>query len=75
MKVTVTKDKEGIARAELFGVEKKEKVPQKKAGVKTSKKEAEAMIEATTDIITTTLKGGGEVGIAGFGAFSAKTRA
>ena len=43
--------------------------------VGTSKKEAEAMVEAMTDIITATLKGGGEVGIAGFGAFSAKTRA
>ncbi|MFA5937241.1 MAG: HU family DNA-binding protein [Candidatus Paceibacterota bacterium] len=39
------------------------------------KKEAEAMVEAAVDIITATLKGGGEVGIAGFGAFSAKTRA
>jgi DNA-binding protein HU-beta len=43
--------------------------------VGTSKKEAEAMVEAMTDIITATLKSGGEVGIAGFGAFSAKTRA
>ena len=43
--------------------------------VGTSKKEAEAMIEAMTDIVTNTLKSGGEVGIAGFGAFSAKTRA
>lgn len=43
--------------------------------VGTSKKESEAMIEAMTDIIIATLKSGGEVGIAGFGAFSAKTRA
>ncbi|MBS3169129.1 60S ribosomal protein L31 [Candidatus Woesearchaeota archaeon] len=42
VKVTVTKDETGIARAELFGVEKKERAPQKKAGVKTSKKETEA---------------------------------
>ncbi|NLZ96721.1 MAG: HU family DNA-binding protein [Candidatus Magasanikbacteria bacterium] len=40
-----------------------------------SKKEAEAMIEAFVDIVTTTLKSGGEVNIAGFGAFSAKMRA
>jgi DNA-binding protein HU-beta len=44
-----------------------------KVGV--SKKEAEAMIEATVEIITSTLTAGGEVSIAGFGAFSAKTRA
>ncbi|MEK7623603.1 MAG: HU family DNA-binding protein [Patescibacteria group bacterium] len=41
----------------------------------TSKKEAESMVEAAVDIITSTLTGGGEVNIAGFGAFSAKTRA
>lgn len=40
-----------------------------------SKKESEAMINAMVDIITTTLTAGGEVTIAGFGAFSAKTRA
>lgn len=40
-----------------------------------SKKEAESMVEAMVDIITSTLKSGDEVGIAGFGAFSAKTRA
>ena len=45
----------------------------KKAGV--SKKEAEGMIEAFTDIVTNTLKDGGSVTIAGFGQFSAKTRA
>jgi len=44
-----------------------------KAGV--NKKEAEDMIAAFVDIVTTTLQGGGEVNIAGFGAFSAKTRA
>lgn len=43
--------------------------------VGTSKKEAEAMVEAAVEIITATLKAGGEVGIAGFGAFSARTRA
>lgn len=46
---------------------------QEKAGV--NKKEAEDMIAAFVDIVTTTLQGGGEVNIAGFGAFSAKTRA
>ena len=40
-----------------------------------AKKEAESVIEAFVDIVTSTLKGGGEVNIAGFGAFSAKTRA
>ncbi len=40
-----------------------------------SKKEGEAMVEALTDIITETIKNNGEVTIAGFGAFSAKTRA
>lgn len=40
-----------------------------------AKKEAVAMVEAFTDIVISTLKGGGEVNIAGFGAFSAKTRA
>lgn len=44
-----------------------------KVGV--SKKEAEAMVEAFVDIVTTKLTQGDEVGIAGFGAFSAKTRA
>ncbi len=46
---------------------------QEKAGV--SKKEAEEMIASFVSIVTTTLQGGGEVNIAGFGAFSAKTRA
>jgi DNA-binding protein HU-beta len=45
----------------------------KKVGV--SKKEAEEMIDAFVSIITNTLRNGGSVGIAGFGAFSAKTRA
>ena len=40
-----------------------------------SKKQAEDAVEAITDMITETLKGGGEVTIAGFGAFSAKQRA
>ncbi len=40
-----------------------------------SKKEGEAMIEAYVSIVTDTLRHGGSVGIAGFGAFSAKTRA
>ena len=44
-----------------------------KVGV--SKKEAEAMVEAFVDITTAELKASGEVTIAGFGAFSAKTRA
>jgi len=40
-----------------------------------SKKQAEDCIETFTDIVTETLKGNGEVVIAGFGAFSAKQRA
>jgi len=40
-----------------------------------SKKEGESMIEAFVDLVTNTIKTGGEVTIAGFGAFSAKTRA
>jgi len=43
--------------------------------VGTSKKEAEEMVAAFVEIVTTTLKAGGEVNIAGFGAFSAKLRA
>lgn len=39
------------------------------------KTQTEKMIEATTEIITETLKQGGEVTIAGFGAFMAKKRA
>lgn len=44
-----------------------------KVGV--TKKVAEDAVEAMTEIITQTLKAGGEVTIAGFGAFSAKQRA
>ncbi len=44
-----------------------------KVGV--SKKESEGMVEAFVDIVIETLKANGEVTIAGFGAFSAKTRA
>ncbi len=40
-----------------------------------SKKEAEEMLEAFVNITMTTLKQGGSVNIAGFGQFSAKTRA
>lgn len=39
-----------------------------------SKKQAEDMIEAFTDITTETLKNAGEVVLAGFGAFSARQR-
>lgn len=44
-----------------------------KVGV--SKKEAEEMVATFVNIVTNTLKDGGEVNIAGFGAFSARTRA
>lgn len=44
-----------------------------KVGV--TKKQAEDMVEAFVDVVTNTLKSGGEVNIAGFGAFMAKTRA
>jgi len=39
------------------------------------KKRSEEIIETLTDLITQELKDGGEVTIAGFGAFSARTRA
>ena len=44
-----------------------------KVGV--TKKQAEDMVECVVDTVTQTLKGGGEVTIAGFGSFMAKTRA
>lgn len=40
-----------------------------------TKKQAEDVVEALVSTITTTLQAGGEVNIAGFGAFMAKTRA
>ena len=43
--------------------------------VGTSKKEAESMISTFVEIVTNTLMSGGIVNIAGFGAFSARTRA
>lgn len=39
-----------------------------------TKKQAEDMLEAFTEITTDTLKAGGEVVLAGFGAFSARQR-
>lgn len=39
-----------------------------------TKKQAEDMLEAFTDITTQTLKAAGEVVLAGFGAFSARQR-
>lgn len=39
-----------------------------------TKKQAEEMLEAFVDITTQTLKGNGEVVLAGFGAFSARQR-
>ena len=39
-----------------------------------TKKQAEDMVEAFVEVVTNTLKGGGEVTIAGFGSFMAKTR-
>jgi len=43
-----------------------------KVGV--TKKQAEDMVEAFVEVVTDTLKTGGEVTIAGFGTFMAKTR-
>lgn len=43
--------------------------------VSLSKKQAEDAVETFTDIVTETLKSGGEVVLAGFGAFSARKRA
>jgi len=39
-----------------------------------AKKDAEMMLEAFTEVTTETLLAGGEVVLAGFGAFSARTR-
>lgn len=39
-----------------------------------SRSDAEKLIEAFTEIVTATLKGGGEVTIAGFGSFLSKER-
>ena len=44
-----------------------------KAGI--SKKQAEDVVDTITQTITETIKAGGEVTIAGFGAFSARRRA
>lgn len=43
-----------------------------KVGV--TKKQAEDMVEGFVEVVTSTLKQGGEVTIAGFGSFLAKTR-
>lgn len=40
-----------------------------------SKKQSEEVVEALVELITSTLVNGGEVNIAGFGAFTARTRA
>lgn len=40
-----------------------------------AKKQTEEMLKAFEDIVTDTLKGDGEVTLAGFGTFSAKKRA
>jgi len=45
----------------------------KKVGI--AKKEAENMLEAFTEVVTSTLRQGETVTLSGFGAFSAKTRA
>ena len=43
--------------------------------VSITKRQAEEAIDCVTSTITDTIKGGGEVTITGFGAFSAKQRA
>jgi DNA-binding protein HU-beta len=43
--------------------------------INVSKREAEDMINTLLDLVTSTLKGGGEVVLTGFGAFSVKMRA
>ena len=40
-----------------------------------SKKQVEDMLDAMIEMITTTVKGGGEVTLTGFGTFSARQRA
>ena len=42
---------------------------------KQTKKQAEEVVETFVELVTSTLRTGGEVNIAGFGAFMAKTRA
>lgn len=42
--------------------------------VNLTKAQAEATIEAITEVVTSTIKGGGEVTISGFGSWSAKQR-
>ncbi|MBI2099263.1 HU family DNA-binding protein [Candidatus Uhrbacteria bacterium] len=42
--------------------------------VNLSKAKLEEVLEAFTDEVTATVRGGGEVNLAGFGAFSAKAR-
>lgn len=56
-------------------INKAELINQISEKVGVSKKQAEDMIESFVTIVTETLKQGGEVTIAGFGAFMAKTRA
>ena len=53
-------------KAELAGV-----IAEK---VNLTKAQGEAVIECITETVTSTLKGGGEVTISGFGSFSAKQR-
>jgi len=56
-------------------INKAELINQISEKVGVNKKQAEDMIESFVTIVTETLKQGGEVTIAGFGAFMAKTRA
>ena len=56
-------------------INKAELINQISEKVGVTKKQAEDMIESFVKIVTDTLTQGGEVTIAGFGAFMAKTRA
>lgn len=56
-------------------INKAELINQLAEKVNLSKKQAEDVVETFVNIVTETLKAGGEVTIAGFGAFMAKTRA
>lgn len=56
-------------------VNKAELINQLSEKVGITKQQAEQVVQTFVDIVTETLSAGGEVTIAGFGAFMAKTRA
>jgi DNA-binding protein HU-beta len=61
-------------RVQLIYMNKAELITRIAEDVGVTKKQAEDMIESFVNIVTDTLKKGGEVTIAGFGAFMSKQR-